>query len=113
MSHVSGRAQRCSNRLATRTCDATYDMTAGSSSSRYERGSTHRRTPVNRPATAPVSTTGAMDRRKLDDGRHVENGDLMSSQPAKHASASLDPLASAFSTLVPHDGIEIREGYAD
>lgn len=43
----------------------------------------------------------------------------MSTQPGKHRSATAsapvahDLLASTFSDLVPHDGIEIRDGYAD
>src|SRR5262245_15114522 len=44
----------------------------------------------------------------------VRKGDrTMGTQASETGSTSAGPLADSFTGLVPHDGIEIREGYAD
>src|SRR5258706_2165164 len=71
-----------------------------------------------RPVNAPGSITGATNCPNGDPERCLEKGDLMSTsfgKPTPEAgsvSVAPKPLASTFSSLMPHDRIELREGYA-
>src|SRR6476661_227791 len=71
-----------------------------------------------RPVSSPGSITGATNRQDVDRERRLEKGELVSTSLGKSTadagsvSVAPTPLADAFSSLVPHDGIELRGGYA-
>ena len=69
-----------------------------------------------RPATTPGSSLALRGHRSANVVRHLRKGDTMmgtNTSDAGSVSATPTVLPDTFTRLMPHDGIELREGYAE